>query len=135
MTRSIRTLFASGLLLGLMAGPAQAGLHVCNKTAHRAFVALGYFDGTEWGSKGWWTLPSGDCAELVQDTLTSRYYYLYAVHDGLSGGWNGNRSFCVGQGQFRAKTRKDCLGQGFDRKRFFQVDTGDSADWTETLSD
>lgn len=134
MNRFAQNLIFCAASLALWAGPAAAGLHVCNKTEHRAYVALGFFDGKSWGSRGWFEIAGGTCKDVVADKLTSRFYYLYAVHNGLSGAWNGNRSFCVGQGSFRAKTR-DCQALGMDRKRFFQVDTGEAVDWTETLSD
>ena len=127
------SLFLAAFLAGF-AAPAAAGLNVCNQTSHPAAVALGAFDGAEWGSRGWWTVGSGACAEIVSGPLIARYYYLYAVH-GVGGAWSGNRSFCVGAGQFEIAGREDCVERGFDRKRFFQVDTGDVPDWTETLAD
>jgi len=122
-------------LLALSAYPADARLSVCNKTVHPATVALGFFDGKSWTSAGWWTVPAGECAALVNEPLPARFYYLYAEHQDVGGAWGGDRSFCVKQGHFEFHGRSDCLAQGYEPKRFFQVDTGNSADWTENLAD
>jgi uncharacterized membrane protein len=124
-----------GTALTAFSAPAAAGFSVCNDTDHPAAVAFGFFDGEEWSSQGWWRVEAKGCTELSQMPLIARYYYLYAVHEEVGGSWNGNRSFCVGTQRFRIRGRGDCLARGYDRKRFYQVDTRDAADWTETLSD
>ena len=98
-------------------------------------MKVGRFNGEAWMSEGWWTVAPSKCAELVPGKLTSRYYYLYAV-DGGAGSWNGARKFCVGTGdKFRSLSRGNCAAQGMDSKGFFAVDTGDAADYTQSLSD
>ncbi len=130
-------LLVPAALLGafVAAPPAHAGFSVCNKTAHPASVALGYYDGADWSSAGWWNVVAGACAELVTTPLPARYYYLYAVHQDIGGAWDGDRSFCVANDSFRIKGRRECLAQGHEVRRFFQVDTGNSPDWTENLAD
>jgi uncharacterized membrane protein len=115
--------------------PAEAGLSVCNKTAHPASVVLGFFDGKVWSSAGWWSVASSGCTELVSTPLSARFYYLYAVHQDIGGAWDGDRSFCVAEGQFNIRGREGCLSQGYEIRRFFQVDTGNSPDWIENLAD
>ena len=131
--------FLLGTLLGALlagySGPAIAGFSVCNSTEYPALVSLGFFDGEEWSSQGWWRIDAETCAELSADPLLGRYYYLYAAHEDVGGSWNGNRSFCVGSDAFRIRGRNDCLARGYDRKAFYQVDTRDATEWKETLSD
>lgn len=119
-----------------LATPALADFHVCNRTANTAKVALGRYDGSEWLSEGWWSVPAHACATLLGGKLVARYYYVYAS-DGGSGTWGGRRAFCVtaGGGKFQIIGRADCAGRGYDRKSFFEVDTGNSPDWTQSLSD
>jgi uncharacterized membrane protein len=124
-----------GALSAMAATPAQAVFSVCNKTEHSALVALGFYDGKDWGSTGWWTVAAGACARIVNEPLVARYYYLYAVHQDIGGAWEGDRSFCVGQGRFNVLGRSNCAGKGLETKKFFQVDTGQSPDWTENLAD
>lgn len=134
----LRNLVAPALLsvgVGVLTAPAHAALSVCNKTTHPASVALGFYDGTNWSSTGWWTVPAGDCTRVVDAPLIARYYYLYAVHQDIGGAWEGDRSFCIGMGRFNVQGRGDCAVRGLQVKKFFQVDTGDSLDWTENLAD
>lgn len=139
--RRTGTLFAASLALGLaglllpgLSTPALAGFNVCNKSSLPARVALGHFDGTRWSSEGWWTVKPGLCAGLLTGPLNARYYYLYAT-DGGAGIWAGKTGFCVApETRFRATGRADCVGRGFARRGFFEVDTGNKPDWTQTLS-
>ena len=125
-----------GLILALLllAAPAHADFKVCNRTANAARVALGRYDGTDWLSEGWWTAAPRACATLITGKLVARYYYVYAS-DGGAGTWGGSRAFCVGNAKFQIIGRADCAGRGYDKKSFFEVDTGNSPDWTQSLSD
>lgn len=106
------------------AAPASAGLSVCNKSAHGIQIAVGYFNGTRWSSEGWWQVATKKCAELITGRLDARYYYLYAT-DGASGTWDGGTSFCVGTAdKFAVVGRGACAAHGYDRRGFFEIDTG-----------
>jgi uncharacterized membrane protein len=130
----MRCLLTLLMLVGF-AAPAQAGLTLCNKTARPARVALGRFDGTAWGSEGWWTIAPGKCARLVTAPLDARYYYLYAG-DGGAGTWDGDYAFCVAADEkFSIVGREDCAGRGYERKGFYQVDTHENTDVTKSISD
>jgi len=122
------------LLAVLAANPAQAALNVCNKTALATRVAMARFDGTDWTSQGWWTVAPNSCAGLLTGPLDARYYYLYAT-DGAGGTWEGKTHFCVApENKFLAPGRADCAKRGLDRRGFFEVDTGNEPDWTQSLS-
>jgi uncharacterized membrane protein len=125
----------TAMLLGLSTGPAAARFSVCNKTAYPASIALGFFNGKDWASSGWWKVEAGNCAAIIEAPLLSRFYYVYAEHQDVGGAWEGDRSFCVGTGNFAIVGRTDCLAHGYEVKRFFQVDTGNAPDWTENLAD
>ncbi len=133
-----RTGLPSAMILALglagYAAPAQAGFNVCNKSNLPARVALGHFDGTHWSSEGWWTIQPNACAGILSGPLNARYYYLYAT-DGAAGAWEGKTHFCIApEARFRAAGRANCAARGFDRRGFFEVDTGNKPDWTQTLS-
>jgi uncharacterized membrane protein len=132
MRRTTLILAVTTLLLG--ASPALASFNVCNKSNLAARVALGRFDGTGWSSEGWWTIRPKACAGLLTGPLQGRYYYLYAT-DGAAGTWEGKTHFCVApNARFKAAGRGNCAGRGFDRRGFFEVDTGKKPDWTQSLS-
>jgi uncharacterized membrane protein len=128
--------FALALAVLLTAiGPAEAGLNVCNKGARPVKAAIGRFNGTRWISEGWWHIDGRKCAELVAGKLDARYYYLYAT-DGAVGTWDGSKSFCTGTaGQFSITGRGGCTERGFDRRGFFEIDTGNQLAFTQNLSD
>jgi uncharacterized membrane protein len=122
--------------LGALGGisPAWAAFNVCNRSGNAARVALGRFDGTNWTSEGWWTIQPKACAGILTGPLQGRFYYLYAS-DGAAGVWEGKTRFCVApNARFKAVGRGDCAKRGFDRRGFFEVDTGKKPDWTQTLS-
>jgi uncharacterized membrane protein len=97
-------------------------------------VAIGRFDGTNWTSIGWWTVTPKACTELLTGPLEARYYYLYAT-DGAAGTWEGSTHFCIAPYiKFTVAGRANCSRRGFDRRGFFEVDTGGAADWTQILS-
>jgi uncharacterized membrane protein len=117
------------------ASPADAGLSVCNKGTHDVKVALGLFNGTRWISEGWWQVGEKKCVQLTSGHLDARYYYLYAT-DGASGTWDGGKNFCVGTAdKFAIVGRGACAARGYDRRGFFEVDTTDQLNWTQSLSD
>jgi uncharacterized membrane protein len=128
--------FLIATLLGVITHPASARFSVCNKTARPTSVALGFFNGKVWASSGWWKVGAGDCAALIEEPLLARFYYVYAKPEDLGGAWEGDRSFCVkAEGGFTIQGRADCVAHGYEVKRFFQVDTGNTPDWTENLAD
>ena len=119
----------------LFVAPAEAALNICNKTTHLVKLALGRFDGAIWSSAGWWTLQSHQCQVLVPGKLVARYYYIYAS-DGGAGGWTGSRGFCVANDdKFTIEGRQNCEARGYERKGFFEVDTGQAPDYTQSISD
>jgi len=134
-----RTTLLLAVILGmtglpLMAGPALAAFNICNKSNLAVRAAIGRFDGTNWTSEGWWTIQPQVCAPLLTGPLRGRYYYLYAS-DGAAGTWEGKTYFCVAPDKrFRAVGRAVCAKRGFDRRGFFEVDTGKKSEWTQSLS-
>jgi uncharacterized membrane protein len=116
------------------ASPAHAAFNVCNKTSLPVRTAIGRFDGTSWSSQGWWTIRPGACTAVLTGPLQGRFYYLYAS-DGGAGTWDGKTRFCVApNASFKSIGRGDCAKRGFDRRGFFEVDTGKKPDWTQSLS-
>jgi uncharacterized membrane protein len=130
--RRIAFLAVVTLTIGL-ATPAYASLKVCNQTSQAVRVAIGRFDGKTWTSAGWWPITPRQCAGLVTEPLDARFYYLYAI-DGEGGVWGGSTHFCTAPNNFTIAQRRVCPASNYDRRGFFQIDTGRSSDWTQTLS-
>ena len=124
------------ILLASLAGatPALAAFNVCNRSSLPVRVAIGRFDGTSWTSEGWWRVTPKTCTAILTGPLQGRFYYLHAS-DGAAGTWEGKTYFCVAPDKrFRSAGRGDCANRGFDRRGFFEVDTGKKPDWTQSLS-
>jgi uncharacterized membrane protein len=117
-----------------LALPAEASFSVCNRGAHAAKVAIGRFNGRAWESDGWWTIAPKACARLLIGPLEARFYYLYGSDGGI-GSWDGKHGFCVGTAKFAIVGRGACAARGYERKGFFEVDTGNAPDYTHKLSD
>lgn len=130
-----------------LAGPAEAGFRVCNRSGQRIDVAFGYPDKRSgWTSEGWWTIRRGACRRIVREALTGRYYYLYAT--GSKGGvWQatGNQKgghFCIRKKRFVLRNRDfvrngvlDCAAHHLLGRQFLLVDTGGAADHVQDLKD
>jgi uncharacterized membrane protein len=125
------------ILIGLAAstGPAAADFTLCNNTASRVGVAIGYKDAGGWTTEGWWNLPSRTCETLLKGNLVARYYYVYAVDYDRGGEWMGNAYMCTRDKEFTIRGISNCLPRGYDRTGFFEVDTGQQRAWTVQLTE
>ena len=115
------------------AGSAKADLRACNQTNQTISVAIGYKDGDNWTSEGWWTMAAGDCKNMVSGDLKNRYYYWRATQNGdpLP---TGDYFFCTSAKVFTIVGDTECGQRGHDRLAFSQVDTGDAKSYTLDVS-
>jgi uncharacterized membrane protein len=128
---------ALGLVMlgSVFATPARADLRLCNMTASRVGIALGYRDAQGWITEGWWNLNARGCETLLKGGLAARFYYVYAVDYDRGGEWNGRSFMCTRDREFTIRGVEDCLARGFDRSGFFEVDTGEQKSWTIQLTE
>src|SRR3954449_13026940 len=123
------------VLLCLCNNPAAADFRLCNNTASRVGIALGYKDADGWTTEGWWNVSSRSCETLLRGTLVARYYYIYALDYDRGGEWSGQAFMCSRDKEFTIKGTENCLARGFDRTGFFEVDTGEQRAWTVQLTE
>lgn len=129
---------AVALIVWIMVGtatPAAADFRLCNNTASRVGISIGYKDNEGWTTEGWWNLPARNCETLLRGNLVARYYYIYAVDYDRGGEWSGQAFMCTRDKEFTIRGTGDCLARGYDRTGFFEVDTGEQAAWTVQLTD
>src|SRR5580658_5765059 len=134
---------AGALLLAAMAAfslcasasPAAADFRLCNNTASRVGIAVGYKDAQGWTTEGWWNLPARSCETVLQGNLVARYYYVYAIDYDRGGEWMGQAYMCTRAREFTIRGIGDCLARGYDRTGFFEVDTGEQRAWTVQLTE
>lgn len=129
----IPVLAAAGLALASSA--VQADFRVCNKTASRVGVAVGYKDNDRWSTEGWWNLAANSCETLLRGPLVARFYYVYAIDYDRGGEWSGKSFMCSRDREFTIRGIEDCLARGYDRTGFFEIDTGEQKSWTVQLTD
>jgi len=129
------TFLAALFLLCAGNGSARADFRLCNNTASRVGIALGYKDAEGWTTEGWWNVSSRSCETLLKGTLVARFYYIYALDYDRGGEWSGQAFMCSRDKEFTIKGTENCLARGFDRTGFFEVDTADQRAWTVQLTD
>jgi uncharacterized membrane protein len=139
MIRSFAGLAGGILALSLCAVPAKADLKLCNKTDSRVGIAIGYKDKNGWATEGWWKAePAASgakaCTTLITGKLIAQYYYIYAVDYSKGGAWGGKSQLCIRDKIFTIRGFDKCQERGYNKVGFIEVDTGEEADWTITLS-
>jgi uncharacterized membrane protein len=135
--------FAGALLVAVLAAsalavstsPAAADFRLCNNTASRVGIAIGYKDADGWTTEGWWNLPARTCETVLKGNLVARYYYVYAIDYDHGGEWMGQAYMCTRDKEFTIRGIGDCLARGYDRSGFFEVDTGEQRAWTVQLTE
>jgi uncharacterized membrane protein len=128
--------FALGMLVvAASSAPAAADFRLCNNTASRVGVAIGYKDAEGWTTEGWWNLPSRTCETVLKGNLVARFYYVYAIDYDHGGEWMGQAYMCTRDKEFTIRGISDCLARGYDRNGFFEVDTGEQRAWTVQLTE
>ena len=90
----------SAMLPVLAASPAKADFRVCNDTGSLVGVALGYSKNGTWFTEGWWQVPGETCASLLEGSLASRFYYIYAEDADRGGQWRGDIFMCTSSREF-----------------------------------
>lgn len=125
----LRGIYPASFVLAA-ASPAYANFQVCNQTLDVINVAIGTYDFDEWETTGWWTIGPNQCANVIEETLTSRYVYVYARDVFNASMVPGTTTMCVDPGEFRIRGREDCLIRGHIAARFEEIDTRRSERWT-----
>jgi uncharacterized membrane protein len=131
--RGIICAAALGIFQLFNPNPAAADFRVCNNTANRIRVAIGYKDASDWTTKGWWNLGPNKCDALLTGKLTARYFYVRAAEQNNGSEWGGKAFLCTSPGEFTIQGTQQCSARGYDRSGFTEVDTQDRPDWTVQL--
>ncbi|MDF3416141.1 DUF1036 domain-containing protein [Sulfitobacter sp. M57] len=117
-------------LASLLPARAAAQFAVCNQTFDVINVALGAYDRTAFNTSGWWTIGPNQCANVIDDILTARYFYVFAKDVFGREVLTGATPMCVAPDRFEIRGEGDCLVRGLIEARFHEVDTRKSERWT-----
>ena len=114
---------------------AFADLKLCNSTASRVGISIGYRDDNGWATEGWWNIASQTCEILLRGAVPSRFVYVHAVDYDRGGSWVGKNFMCTDDTSYAIRGVNECTTRGFEKKGFFEVDTGSAKEWTIRLTD
>ena len=128
-------IFATVSFMGMSALEARADFRVCNATQNLVGVGIGYRAKAGWVTEGWWHIEGTTCKTLIEGTLSSRFYYLYAEDAERGGRWDGPVNMCVAEKEFKIAGVNDCFARGYQRAGFQEYDTGEQASWMVQLTD
>ncbi len=134
-SRCVALIGLTWFAIGGAATTAYADLKLCNYTASRVGVAVGYKDKDGWVTEGWWNVLSNACETLFTGELKARFYYVHAVDYDRGGEWAGKDLMCVGDKSFTIKGVDSCAERGYKRTGFYEVDTGEAKEFTIRLTD
>jgi uncharacterized membrane protein len=119
-----------------VSGAGAKELKLCNGTASRVGVAIGYKDSQlGWTSEGWWNVDSQSCDILIPEKLKARYYYVHAIDYDRGGEWGGAINMCTDDKEFTIRGVENCESRGYKKSGFFEVDTMDQTGWTVKLTE
>jgi len=128
----------SGIHFGgalMTATTAHADFRICNDTKSLVGAALGYKDGETWISEGWFQVPPETCSSLIEGDLNSQFYYIYAEDADKGGQWRGDVFLCTNEREFKIEGVEDCFKRGHIKTGFFEIDTGNRANWMVRLTE
>jgi uncharacterized membrane protein len=130
-------LASAAFISALLFAPAAYAVdfRLCNATAGRVGIAVGYKDGDTWVTEGWWNVGASSCETLLKGPLVARFYYVYAMDYDKGGEWSGSAFMCTREKEFTIRGAENCLARGFARTGFFEIDTGEQRSWTVQLTD
>ncbi|CAI8231221.1 MAG: Uncharacterised protein [Alphaproteobacteria bacterium] len=121
----------------------ERGLTLCNRTAHLIWAATAQLKNDRFQSRGWRRVPVDECTQVINESLSDRYYFYYAEAVGDDGrlvreagrakSWSGARALCTKPTRFAIDGEENCLARGFDRHDFIRIDTGAARRWTINL--
>ena len=135
LKRSAGRMAVIAIALTAAAPQTFADLKLCNATASRVGVAIGYKNKDGWSTEGWWNVPSHTCETLLKGNLVARYYYVHAIDYDRGGEWAGKAFMCTADKAFTIRGVLDCAKRGYRRSGFFEVDTVKENNWTVRLVD
>jgi uncharacterized membrane protein len=114
--------------------PEGSGFSWCNETTYTVMASLGLVDMGNIVTRGWYSVPPGQCLRPDVSGEPMRFYsYGEAVDaDGRTvqrGGallaWGGKLVLCTRDGRFELTAQKDCAAQGLNSAGFAVIDTSE----------
>lgn len=130
MPKIFRILACIALPLFGATAPAWAQFAVCNQSFDVVNVAVGQQYRGAFRTRGWWKIGPNQCANVIRETLDTRYIYVFAKDVFGKEILSGAVPMCVAPDRFVIDGETDCLLRGHLDAPFIEVDTQDTERWT-----
>jgi len=116
----------------------EIGLNLCNNSTATIWSALATRDDGTWKSKGWWTIPAGNCLQPYTKSLKKTEAHFFALQENIikrdedttTGPDKRLRSvsatpsqFCIAEAKFSALGRDYCTESGYAVANFRPLPT------------
>ena len=116
------------------------GLHFCNETNYRIWVAIGVKKMSDMITQGWVSISEQSCMQIINHKLKDNEdYFIYAeavtqgnhvvVIDGVAKIWRGDAFFCTKPTRFLLKNHDTCTEDGLDIRGFMKIETNHQDKW------
>ena len=92
------TAIAAGITAGIIAfqEKANAWVDICNRGSTRiSRLAVGYSEGGDWKSEGWWSMNPGECRRVYHPDLRNSGKMFYYYVEGSGWGTRGEGALCI----------------------------------------
>ena len=135
---SRRAALLAAVLCSSAPAAAWAQFAVCNQSFDVVNVAIGEETGGVFETRGWWTIGTNQCANVIRDELRNRFIYVFAMDVFGQPMLRGSVPMCVAR-PFPPPDGvisgiEDCWLKGYEEVLFFEVDTQAVERWTLFLS-
>jgi uncharacterized membrane protein len=131
------------LIQSVQSEAGERGLTLCNRTPHLIWAATAQLRNDRFQSRGWARVPADECTQVLNESLSDRFYFYYAeaVTDagrlvreaGRAKIWAGERMLCTKPTRFAIEGEENCLARGYNMHGFKKIDTGAARRWTINL--
>ena len=102
----------AGLLILLAAGPARAGLTLCNRTSYRVDASIGIEKRANVSTRGWFRVDPGQCRQVLDGALDADLIYVHArtppVYGTAPMSQTGQAELCVRNTDFDIANARGC---------------------------
>jgi uncharacterized membrane protein len=106
-----------------MKAAAPAGYSICNDSSGEIYAAIGFREGKDWTSQGWWKVEAGACARVITQSLHYDKVYLFVEGANNPRLVGGPEKFCIADIEYETSQKQNCKTTGKTEEGFAITDT------------
>jgi uncharacterized membrane protein len=108
----------SALETAAMKAAVPSGYSICNDSSGEIYAAIGFQEGRDWTSQGWWKVEAGACARVITQALHYDKVYLFVEGAKNPRLVSGPEKFCVADVEYETSQRQNCRSTGKTEEGF-----------------